>query len=350
MNRFHDSLQRLSADEAAQLAARVAELTKAGLPLGDGLRALADELPGWRLPRVLRNVANRLDAGDSLVAALESQGSRLPGHLRGLMLAGVRSGRLAEVLEEYVDLQRSQLELRRRIWTTLAYPFVLLVLMTMLTAFAGLIIVPGFVRIFQDFGTKLPDLTVWVIKGSRPMVLFFTTLLVLSILVPMWLRMSPGLGWLWPALYRVPMIGPLLRWIHLSRFARLMGVLLDQQVPLPEALRVTAVGLRDTRLAQGCRLAAEDVERGRPLGESLAARRPFPPTLIPMVQWGQQAAALPEAFHAASEMFEGRARSHGTLLETTMLPIMLMLILMFVGFFVVAMFLPMLRLVVCLAG
>ena len=49
-----DSLRKLSPEEATEFAARVAELTKAGLPLGAGLRALADELPGRRLPRVLR--------------------------------------------------------------------------------------------------------------------------------------------------------------------------------------------------------------------------------------------------------------------------------------------------------
>ena len=114
------------------MAARVAELTKAGLPLGPGLRALAGELPGRRLPHVLRAMADRLDAGVDLAATIEAEGRRLPTCLRGLVLAGIHSGRLAEVLEEYVDLQRSQLELRRRVWLSLAYPLVLLLAMTLL--------------------------------------------------------------------------------------------------------------------------------------------------------------------------------------------------------------------------
>ena len=61
-----DASRKLSAEEATELAARVAELTKAGLPLGDGLRALAGELSGRRLPHVLRVLADRLDAGDDL--------------------------------------------------------------------------------------------------------------------------------------------------------------------------------------------------------------------------------------------------------------------------------------------
>ena len=193
-----DSLGKLSAEEATEFAARVAELTKAGLPLGTGLRALADELPGRRLPRMLREVARRLDAGDDLLKVLESQGARLPVHLRGLMLAGVRSGRLAEVLEEYVDLQHSQAELHRRVATALAYPFILLLFMTALTVFAGLYLVDNFAKIFRDFGTELPVMTQLVIHESRPIMWLFVSLSGLSVAIPLLLWMAPAAAWPWP--------------------------------------------------------------------------------------------------------------------------------------------------------
>jgi type II secretory pathway component PulF len=116
-------------------------------------------------------------------------------------------------------------------------------------------------------------------------------------------------------------------------------------VPLPDALRLTASGLRDADLARGCRQVAGDVEAGRPLYESMAARRQFPASLIPMIQWGQRAPALPDAFRAAAEMFEGRVQSHGTLLEAVLLPIVFMVITGCAGVFIVAMFLPMISLV-----
>ena len=335
-----DSLRKLSPEEATEFAARVAELTKAGLPLGAGLRALADELSGWRLPRVLRKVADRLDAGDDLLAALESLGGRLPAHLRGLILAGVRSGHLAEVLEEYVDLQQSQSELRRRVAMALAYPFFLLLAMTALATFASVFIVDEFIKVFRDFGTELPAMTVLVIKGSRPIMWCFVGLVGLSVAVPLLLRLAPAAAWIWPVLYRLPMLGPLLRWSHLAQFARLMGLLLEQQVALPDALRVTAAGLRDANLARGCRRAADDTEQGLPLDECLAARRQFPASLIPMIQWGQQTPALSDAFRGAAEMFEGRVRSQSTLLQTMLLPIMFLAVLIFVGFFVAALFMP----------
>jgi type II secretory pathway component PulF len=339
-----DSLRKLSDDEATELAARVAELTKAGLPLGDGLRALADELSGRRLPRVLRNLAQRLDAGDDLVVALESQGRSLPAHLRGLVVAGVRSGRLSEVLEEFVDLQRSQLELRHRVWLTLAYPFVLLLFMTLL-AIVSVYITDSFAKIFKDFGTQLPAMTIVAIHSAQPMAWFSVGLVGLFMAIPLLLWLAPRASWIWPLLYRTPMLGPLLRWNHLAQFARLMGLLLDQKVAMPDALRLSAAGVRDGSLARGCRDAADDVERGRVLGESLAARRQFPASLIPLVEWGQQTPVLADAFRAAAEMFEGRVRSQSNLLDAMLLPVMFLGIITFAGAFITAMFLPLIALI-----
>jgi len=170
-------------------------------------------------------------------------------------------------------------------------------------------------------------------------------LLRLITFVPILLVAAPHVRWLWPALYKIPMMGPLLRWSHAAQFARLMGLLLDQQVPLPDALRLTSDGLRDADLTWGCRRVAEDVENGQMLYERMAAMRQFPPSMIPVVEWGQRAPALPDGFRAAAEMFEGRVQSQGSLIEAILLPIMLLLIIGFVGMFVTAMFLPLISLI-----
>jgi len=345
-----DSSRKLSTEEAVELAARVAELTKAGLPLGGGLRALSVEMPGRRLPGVLRAMADRLDAGADLAAAIDAEGRRLPPCLRGLVLAGLHTGRLAEVLEEYADLQRKQLEIRRRIWLALAYPLLLLAMLALLAVFSDRIVVRMFFKIFQDFGTKLPALTLLVLKISGPAAWFFWGLFLAFLGLAIAIRFGSAASWGWPALRRIPLIGPLLRWGYLSQFSRLMGMALEQRVPLPDAMRLTASGLGDAGLARDCLQAADEIEHGRPLDESLAARRQFPDSLIPIVEWGQKIPALDEAFRAAAEMFEGRIRTQGTLLEALLLPIVLLVIMVSAGMFVVAMMLPMISLIQCLSG
>jgi type II secretory pathway component PulF len=340
-----DASRKLSSEEATELATRIAELTKAGLPLGDGLRALADELPGRWVRHVLNVLANRLDAGDDLAVAINSIGPHLPAHLRGLILAGLRSGRLAEVLEEYVDLQNSQAELRRRVFVSVLYPFVLIVFLTVLTICSRVYIVVHFQRIFLDFGTTLPMMTQWFIASSWSAMYGMIVLCCAIAAVPILLATAPRVRWLWPVLNGIPMIGPLLRWSHVAQFSRLMSILLEQQVPLPDALRLTSDGLIDSDLAWGCRRVADEVETGQILYERMAARSQFPASLIPLIEWGQRAPALPDSFLAAAEMFEGRLRSQGSVLEAILLPSMFLLITGYVAMFIISMLLPLLDLI-----
>ncbi|MCE5267782.1 MAG: type II secretion system F family protein [Planctomycetaceae bacterium] len=342
--RFHwsgfDSLERLSAEETAELAARVADLTRAGLPLSDGLRALSGELAGRRLRRVLVALADQLDAGVDLAVAVDSQSGRLPTCLRGLILAGLRSGRLAETLEEYVDLQRTQSDLRRRLWLSLSYPLLLLVFLTFLALVAKLYVVDHFVVMYKEYGINLPAMTKIYISNSWSGLYGLLVLLCMCAGVPALLGVAPAVRWVWPVLNHVPMVGPLLRWTHLSQFARLMAVLLDQGVPLPDALRLVAAGLRDCDLAYACRRVADDVDNGRVLYDSMASRGQFPPSMIPMIEWGQRNAALGDAFRAAVEMFEGRVRSQGSVLDAIVLPMVFLIIGAYIAGFVMSLLLP----------
>ncbi len=186
-----DSLEKLSAEETAELAARMADLTKAGLPLGEGLRALAGELSGRRLRRVLRALADQLDAGADLAVAVESQSARLPTCLRGLVLAGLRSGRLAETLEEYVDLQRSQSELRRRLWLSLAYPLMLLLCLTALVVVVRLYLLDEYQGIAWGFGVQLPAVSRLLMDSSGCVMWSLIFMSGTAVAIPIALRLAP---------------------------------------------------------------------------------------------------------------------------------------------------------------
>ena len=114
-----------------------------------------------------------------------------------------------------------------------------------------------------------------------------------------------------------------------------MALLLEEEVPLPEALHLTSIALQDTALARQCRAAAAAVEEGMPLDQALAEAR-FPDSLTAMVGWGQQKACLAEAFRAAAEAFEARTNSQTTLLNMLVLPVIYMIIVTFVGFMIIA--------------
>jgi len=335
---------RLTGDEAVELAAQVAELAKAGLPLPGGLRALADELPYGRLVPAVRALAERLEAGDSLEAAMEAQGHALPPHVRGLVLAGVRSGRLPEVLDEFIALERSRRELGRRIWAIVAYPLFLLAVLTLVFSFLSFCVVPQYAELFRDFAVALPIVTEWFVVTCRLLPCLLVVLLGAVFVTLAVLTSFPYRPLVW-LLQGVPMIGPLWRWNGLAQFSRLMHLLLLQGIPSPDVLRTTATALRDGALAAGCRRVAAKVESGCSLSDALVTTATFPPSLIPLIQWGERNGALPEAFLAAAEMFDGRLETEEVFLASVLLPMMFLFITLFVSFFVMAMFMPLISLI-----
>ena len=340
----------LSAADAAELADQVADLAEAGLPLAGGLRAMAEEMPNSRLGRVLRGMAQRVEAGQSLEDAARAYSDLLPVHVRRMLVAGHRSGRLAVVLEQFVESEYARRDLRHRLWRNLAYPTLLLLMLVGVFLLFGTLVMPACKKMYDDFGTKLPPITEMTLSlfapGMNGQIAAAGVLIVLLFLLCTTGRPS----WAQSVLYAVPLVGPVWRWTRAAQFARLMELMLDQQVPLPEALRLTAEGLDDLQLAAACRKAAGEVEAGRSLAEALGGLRAFPAALAPLVRWGESSPRPADALRAAAEMFERRAAILTDLLDTFAPPILFLMIVGPAGVIVVGLFIPLLPFVCGLRG
>ena len=298
----------LSAAESAELAARLGTLAESGLALEGGLRALAEEVGNSRLAEVLDKLAARLERGEPLAHAIDSADCRLPVVLRGLILAGVQSGRLPEVLEQFAALDRRRNKLRHRLFLTFAYPALLLNTMAVLLVLFRFYVVDEFRKLFMDFGMKLPALTQFYLDYAG--IVGWTVLgLALAVLVAciaslLPLGSFPGRFAAW-----IPIIGPVACSERYFQFTQLMATLLDAQAPLPDALKLAASAMRGSLLERQCRMATADVQAGIPLDEALARAR-FLDSLTCLVDWGQKKNALADAFRSAAEMFEARSSSH----------------------------------------
>jgi len=340
---------KLSGSQTTELVEMVADLTAADLPLSAGLRATADEMPQRRVASAMRLLADQLDRGVSLDAALQSAASRVPAYLRGLILAGLRTGRVAYVLEELVAMDRARAEMRRRIAVSLIYPVFLLLLVAVLFPFIRTFILVPFTDMFEEFGVNLPGLTLMFVALMEwfDATGVWSAGLVVLVLLPagVLLAIVPKPPEVQRACYMLPIIGPLWRWQSLVEFCHLMHLLLDRQVSLVDALRWTGDGLRWSDLAQASRACAIEVEAGIGLVDALAAHREFPPSMRPVIESGMIAQEPAQAFAAAADMYRQRAGVDATLWEVILPPIILLFASTAIGFAVVAMLLPMFKLI-----
>ncbi len=338
----------LSEREAAELAGRVADLSNAGLPLAPGLRAAAAELPDSRLAAALNRLAASLDRGQTLEQAMAAEGRALPPHLQALVAAGIRTGKLGQTLEEFVDFRQTTADIRRSVWLALAYPAVVIALLLGVVAFLSVYVVPAFAKIFRDFKSDLPQLTKVVIGLSRLAlpILGYTLIAVVAVAVVMVVIGRRRRRWI---LNRLPWFGTLWRFSGLAEMAYLLKTLVASEAPLGESLRLTADGIGDADLASGCREAAELIESGASLADATSGLPQFVPTTRPIFAWGESHSALPQAMDTLGQMATQRVQLRADLLRAV-LPPAVFLGVASVGLCIISLFMPLVALITNLTG
>lgn len=333
---------RLSADEAASLVAHVAQLSAAGLPLAAGLRAAAEELPA-RPAAALRDVAQSVEAGQPLDAALAALQDRVPAHFSRLMSAGLRSGQLAQVLEGYMQHQQHA-ALHRQAWLALTYPTILIVTVVGIALFYSLVVASGLADVYRDFGTELPEQTQLLlsVSGLRwPVWLAIGLCLVLPILLD-WLVLQGRVRQTLVAL--LPILGPLGRWLSMASLCRLLALLIEQQVPLPEALRLSADVVRDPLVRRDVHRVSQRVSAGQSMAEA-AQGTWLPPTFAALAGWGESPPLLRESLVAAAELFESQAGSELKLLRAVAPALAFITVLLVVGFLISSTMMPLVKII-----
>jgi len=342
----------LTGAEAGELSRQIAGLTRAGLPLAAGLAALSEELPRGRLRRSMNELARALDAGAPLDQAIGDQQDRIPPHLRGLVVAGVRSGRIGDVLARFSSFAGLSVDLKRRLVLTLAYPLLTLAVTVGLFFFVSTFAVRQFELIFKDFNIPLPGLTIVIIQGARVINRASGPLgVVILCLVVGWVAARLFLK---PAARRslstqLPLFGPIWAATRLAEFCHLLALLLEGQLPLPEALRLTGEGLQDSAMERACGIMAREVESGLSFAEAMSKLWRFPPGLPRLLGWAENQMALPEVLKLAAVLFETQARSRATLAGATVTIVCVILVLALI-MVIPGLFLPLITLISRLSG
>ena len=287
----------LSADDLIALNEEIAGMARAGLPLDQGLAALAREMGRGRLQQVTQQLAADLRAGCTLPEALDRQKGRVPAYYAALLAAGIRSGRIGEVLGTLTVYARSIADFRDTVGLALLYPTVILVLGFVLMGVVSYLVLPAYADVFEKMHLRLPVLTeALLFVGKHPLEFFVLPplLFAFSYLVA-WLsfRSSPRGRILWARfVYALPIAGTLVRSVRLAAFADLLGILVDQAVPLPEALKLAAEASSDPLLAEGSKSIETDIAQGVSLGVALKRQRLVPDLVIWMIGFGEKQGTL----------------------------------------------------------
>ncbi len=330
--------------EIALMTRRLATLAGSSVPIFEAITTLYEQEQPGELKKVLGRVRERLAEGAGLAKAMAGEPDVFSESYTSMVAAGEASGALETILDRLADFLEDQEEVRSRIITSLAYPVLMVIVGTGVMMFLLAFVVPKIVVIFEQNKAALPLITILLIKASNLVRHGWWALLTLgAIAVYMYkramrretfrLRMDT-------MLLRLPLAGQLVSKLILTRFAKVLGLLLESGVPIIKALEITGEVAVNRKYKEFFRNAREELVEGGSLSASLRSCPLFPPLLVHMVAVGERGGRLEAMLMKAGNAYEKEFNSSIARFMALLEPLLVLAMGLAVGFVVLAVLLP----------
>lgn len=330
---------------------QLATLLRAGMPLLRGLETLSRHERNAAFRAMIEALAAHIRSGGTLSEGL----ARHPRVFDRLYLSMIKAGEAGGMLDAVLDRQARFLEksrqLRGKVKAAMVYPLV--VLTVALTILTGLLVfvVPQFKKIFADLlkGAPLPSLTQAVLGASDLVRAHYPV--VIAGLVAAWFvfklfRRSPGGGRVIDGLLvRLPLFGDLILKSLVARFSRTLGTLLSSGVAILPSLLITRDTCGNARVAGAIGFVHDRVKAGEPVARTLESTQVLPPMVTSMIDVGEHTGQLPAMLGKIADLYDDEVDNAVAGLSSLIEPVLILLLAGVVGTIVIALFLPIVRIV-----
>ena len=288
-------------------------LLNSGVPVDRAL-AIAGELterPHFR--GVIQDTLRVLKGGKSLADALSTHPEYFSDLYINMVRAGEASGSLATIFERLAEFERSRDDLRSYVVSSMIYPALLalvglgaiLVLLTF--------VVPRFASVFADGHMKIPIPTMLMLEASKLITTWWWAgalgLAVIIVGSRFYIRTAAGKIWWDTNRLKIPLLGDALRKAETSRFARAMGTLVANSVPLVQAINISAGILNNGLFTRALKEVAQGVKRGEGIAAPLRRAGVFPPLAAHLLTVGEETGKLDAMFTRMADIYEAETRA-----------------------------------------
>ncbi len=340
--------RRVSLPDLALMTRRLATLLGSAVPVYEAVATLgAQERPG-ELKNVLGRVRDRLAEGAGLAKAMAAEPLVFSDSYVSMVAAGEASGALEIVLERLAEFLEDQDAVRNKVVTSLAYPILMVVVGSGVMMFLLGFVVPKIITIFEESKAALPLITVILIKVSHIVQKGWWALLLLGIAaVVTYRRLEQREEFRHRRdrlLLGLPLAGALSQRLLLSRFAKVLGLLLMSGVPVIKAMDITSAAVVNREYRAYLAQARDELIEGGSLSAALGKSPLFPPLLVHMIAVGEKSGELEKMLTRAGDAFEREFEAAVTRLMALLEPLLVLGMGATVGFVVVAVLLPIFQL------
>ncbi|MCK4859416.1 MAG: type II secretion system F family protein [Candidatus Omnitrophica bacterium] len=343
--KFHAGVKT---DDLVLFSRQLSTLLNAGVPLLRSLDILSKQVESKKLYDALQVIKADIEGGFTFHDALKKHSKIFSDFWINLAETGEASGQLSSVLEQVANYIEAKGSLQRKIKSAMLYPVIISIVAAVAVLVFLLKIIPTFADIFQGFNIELPLLTRMVMKASDIFRYYFVIVIGIVIAAVIffkkWAQTNFGKQRLDAFKLSLPLIGPLLQEISVSRFASALSTLIKSGVPILHCLSIVSTISGNKLFEDAITKVREKVQEGGTMAGPLEESDLFPPMVSQMITVGEESGELGDMLEKISDFYEERVTSTVGRLTAAFEPIMLVLMGGVVGVLIVSMYLPIFKL------
>jgi type IV pilus assembly protein PilC len=336
---------------------QLATLVDAGLPLLRGLRVLEKQERSSTLKSILRELALAIEGGSTFSEALAQHPKVFNRLFVNMVKAGELGGVLEVALRRLAEFSEKAQKIKGKVKAALFYPVAVLIVAMGILVLLLTFVIPRFQQVFEGMlgpGQQLPTFTLIVMGISNAVknhiVVTAGCVVVFIVLFLLFIRTKFG-RWVWDSFkLKVPIIGPVVRKVSISRFTRTLGTLVSSGVPILQALTIVRETAGNVVISNAVNSVHESVKEGETITAPLEGSGVFPPMVVSMVDVGEQTGALPEMLLKIADNYDEEVDNAVASMTSLLEPIMIVFLAVMVGSIVIAMFLPLIAMISKLSG
>ncbi len=323
-----------------------ATMIDAGLPLVQCLDILSQQGENKAFCRILKDIKGNVEQGATFSESLRRHPKVFDELFVNLVAAGEMGGILDTILQRLAIYIEKRVKLKRQVRSALVYPTAVMLIAGVVLSVLLTFVIPSFQVMFRDFGgeDELPGPTQFVISLSHGFVsnlhFIIIGIIAISAAISYSYRQPAGKAFWHRLMLTVPILGPVMRKIAVSRFTRTLGTLLSSGVPILDALEIVAKASGNVVVEKAINDTANKIREGRTMADPLMETKVFPPMVVQMIGVGEQTGALDQMLNKIADFYEEEVDVAVTALTSLLEPLMMVVIGGMVGFMLIAMYMP----------
>ena len=329
--------------DVINFCSQLGSILKAGVPLATGLDMLYSKTEKANVKKIIGNIYELVQKGNSLSDALTRQGKSFPPMMINMVKAGEMSGDLDASLNKLAEHFDKDVKLRNQVKSAMRYPKMLVIITLAVVILLSVLVLPNMVQGMTDIPATtrfLLGFANFIIK-DWPYILI--VVVVLYLVLPM-IKEIPKVRYLMDKIkLKVPKVGKLVRMVYTSRFARNLATLYEGGIQLIDAIQMATQIVGNKYIEEAMQEAIVRVKKGEPMSKAISAAGVFDPLLTSMLYVGEESGVLSDVLSRTADYFDEEAGAATKGLTDMLQPVMLIVMAGVIGFILLAILQPMLN-------